>query len=116
MVKRWIPLESNPEVLNEFTSKLGLDTSKYSFTDVYGLDEVCPAVTHVKPALSFLHHRSAGLRAKYTQELLSMVPQPCLAVLMLFPVTADSERAKAQGMPQTADASMQSCPATAQST
>ena len=40
MVKRWIPLESNPEVLNDFTSKLGLDTSKYSFTDVYGLDEV----------------------------------------------------------------------------
>ena len=26
-----------------------------------------------------------------------MVPQPCLAVLMLFPVTADSERAKADG-------------------
>ena len=40
MVKRWIPLESNPDVLNTFTAKLGLDTSKYSFTDVYGLDEV----------------------------------------------------------------------------
>ena len=40
MGKRWVPLESNPEVINEFTQKLGLDTSKYSFCDVFGLDPV----------------------------------------------------------------------------
>ena len=41
MGKRWLPLESNPCVLNSFTSKLGLDVSQYSFHDVFGLDEVC---------------------------------------------------------------------------
>lgn len=40
MEKKWLPLESNPDVLNDFTSSLGLDVSKYSFHDVYGLDEV----------------------------------------------------------------------------
>lgn len=38
--KKWVPLESNPDVLNDFVVKLGLDASKYSFTDVFGLDEV----------------------------------------------------------------------------
>ena len=42
MGKRWLPLESNPVVLNDFTSKLGLDVSQYSFHDVFGLDEVSP--------------------------------------------------------------------------
>lgn len=40
MGKKWIPLEANPDVLNEYTSNLGLDTSKMSFCDVYSLDEV----------------------------------------------------------------------------
>lgn len=40
MGKRWVPLESNPEVINDFTQKLGLDTSKHSFCDVFGLDPV----------------------------------------------------------------------------
>lgn len=40
MGKKWLPLESNPEVLNDFVSKLGYDTSKYAFCDVFGLDEV----------------------------------------------------------------------------
>ena len=40
MVKRFLPLEANPDVLNAFTANLGLDTSKFSFCDVYGLDEV----------------------------------------------------------------------------
>ncbi len=40
MRKKWLPLESNPEVLNDFVSKLGYDTSKYCFCDVFGLDEV----------------------------------------------------------------------------
>ncbi len=40
MGKKWLPLESNPEVLNDFVGKLGYDTRKYSFCDVFGLDEV----------------------------------------------------------------------------
>ena len=40
MGKRWLPLESNPDVLNDFVQKLGFDTSKYAFCDVFGLDEV----------------------------------------------------------------------------
>lgn len=35
-----MPLESNPDVMNEFVARLGLDTSKHAFCDIYGLDEV----------------------------------------------------------------------------
>ena len=38
--QKWVPLEANPDVLNRFASKLGMDTSKVSFCDVWGLDEV----------------------------------------------------------------------------
>ena len=38
--QRWIPLEANPDVLNKYAGKLGLDTTRLSFTDVWGLDEV----------------------------------------------------------------------------
>lgn len=40
MTKKWIPLESNPDVLNDFVTSLGIDVSRYSFSDVFGLDEV----------------------------------------------------------------------------
>jgi ubiquitin carboxyl-terminal hydrolase L3 len=40
MGKRWVPIESNPEVFNRFASILGLDVSKLSFQDVFGLDPV----------------------------------------------------------------------------
>jgi hypothetical protein len=39
MPKKWIPLESNPEVMTEFASRVGLDTQQYSFHDIYGLDD-----------------------------------------------------------------------------
>ena len=40
MGKRWLPLESNPEVLNEFAAKVGMKSEEYRFCDVYGLDPV----------------------------------------------------------------------------
>jgi len=35
----WMALESNPEVLNEYGEKLGINTSKYTFADLYDTDE-----------------------------------------------------------------------------
>ena len=46
MGKRWLPLESNPEVLNDFAAKLGMATDKFKFCDVFGLDPVRATAAH----------------------------------------------------------------------
>lgn len=51
----WVPLESNPDVLNGFAHRVGLP-SEFNFVDVYGVDP----------------------------GLLMMVPKPVLAVTLLF--------------------------------
>ncbi|KAI6657397.1 Ubiquitin carboxyl-terminal hydrolase isozyme L3 [Oopsacas minuta] len=58
---KWVPLESNPEVMNKFIDVLGVENMQ--FTDVYGLDP----------------------------ELLGMVPSPCCSLILLFPVTEKYE-------------------------
>ncbi|KDQ61656.1 hypothetical protein JAAARDRAFT_31120 [Jaapia argillacea MUCL 33604] len=65
---RWIPLESNPEVLNSWANKAGLVASQAQFEDVYGLDP----------------------------ELLGMVSRPVNAVVLLFPITDRLENKRKQ--------------------
>ncbi|KMT11789.1 hypothetical protein BVRB_5g104910 [Beta vulgaris subsp. vulgaris] len=61
--KRWLPLEANPDIMNQFLWGLGLPAEEAECSDVYGLDE----------------------------ELLAMIPKPVLAVLFLYPLTSESE-------------------------
>ncbi|KAK4355905.1 hypothetical protein RND71_024876 [Anisodus tanguticus] len=61
--KRWLPLEANPDVMNQFLWGLGVPPNEAECCDVYGLDD----------------------------ELLEVVPKPVLAVLFLYPLTPQSE-------------------------
>ena len=39
MTKSWLPLESNPDVMNDYVSKMGLDVSKIQFHDVMSTED-----------------------------------------------------------------------------
>ncbi|KIM74816.1 hypothetical protein PILCRDRAFT_827874 [Piloderma croceum F 1598] len=64
----WIPLECNPEVFNKWANKAGLVSSSAQFYDIYGLDP----------------------------ELLSMVPRPVKAVVLVFPYGEARDRRRAE--------------------
>jgi len=66
MANRWIPLESNPEVLNSWAAAAGLVSSQTQFEDVYGLDP----------------------------ELLDLVSKPVKAIILLFPISEQLETAR----------------------
>jgi len=58
-------IENNPSVMTKLSHRLGLSSS-LSFQDVFSLTE---------------------------PELLALIPRPCLALLFLFPITDESEKA-----------------------
>jgi ubiquitin carboxyl-terminal hydrolase L3 len=64
MPKKWIPLESNPDVITEFASRIGLDTQQWAFHDVFGLDEEVKAAAagpvHACIAFALPTNLSAG--------------------------------------------------------
>lgn len=66
--KRVIPLESNPDIFNALAHKLGL-SPVLSFQDVYSITD---------------------------PELLTFLPQPVLALIMLFPLTDSYEEYRKQ--------------------
>jgi len=62
----WLALESNPEVVNNYISEIGFDTTKFLFYDILGTEE-------------------------WAQD---MIPKPVLAVMFLFPIKEASEAFK----------------------
>ena len=61
---RWLPLESNPDVMNNYMGNLGVDMSVFEYIDVYGFEP----------------------------DLLMMIPRPVIALVLLFPITENYEK------------------------
>jgi ubiquitin carboxyl-terminal hydrolase L3 len=61
--QKWFPLESNPSLMNGYVAKLGFNTDLYEFVDVFSTEDWA----------------------------LQMIPQPVVAVLMLYPLTEKQE-------------------------
>ncbi|CAI2728449.1 unnamed protein product [Schistosoma spindalis] len=62
---RWIPLEANPQVLNEYMNKLGVVEESWKFIDIFSLDD----------------------------DMLAFVPEPVIGLLFLYPVETSIENA-----------------------
>ncbi|KAK7676120.1 hypothetical protein QCA50_020933 [Cerrena zonata] len=77
MGKNVIPLESNPEIFNGLSEKLGL-SPVLQFQDVYSITE---------------------------PELLAFLPQPIYALIMLFPITGGNEKYRIEQDQGLADSS-----------
>ncbi|XP_011178485.1 ubiquitin carboxyl-terminal hydrolase [Zeugodacus cucurbitae] len=63
----WLPLESNPDVLTKYIHKLGV-SNEWSITDVVSLEP----------------------------EMLEWIPQPVKAIILLFPISDNYEKHRAQ--------------------
>lgn len=61
--QNWLPIESNPDVMNDYAQKLGWPVESFRFYDVLSTEDWA----------------------------IDMIPQPVLAVLMLFPIKPESE-------------------------
>ncbi|KAG4983165.1 hypothetical protein JHK87_027914 [Glycine soja] len=85
--KRWLPLEANPDIMNQFLWGLGLQEDGAKCCDVYGLDEKLLEI---------------------------MVPKPVLAVFFLYPittqVTADKVALSSGGQNQKLESIMETGP------
>jgi len=68
---KWLPLESNPEVMNEYVHKLGVSLD-WVYIDVFALEN----------------------------DYLSTIPQPAKAVLILFPVSENYKKDKEKEVKQ----------------
>jgi ubiquitin carboxyl-terminal hydrolase L3 len=97
MGKKWVPLESNPQVMTDLAQQLGVDITKFSFHDVFGLDEVRWAGRRHDAVHARLDHAALHWSCMRSQELLAMVPQPIKALLMCFPVSDEIDAAAKQG-------------------
>lgn len=64
--KNWLPLESNPDLMNQYIHRLGVNP-RFAFHEIMGVDDA----------------------------MLEWVPKPVYAVLMLFPISAASEAQRA---------------------
>jgi len=62
--KSWFPLESNPDALNRYISRLGFNTLLYQFVDVYSTEDWA----------------------------LEMIPGQVLALLLVYPITPNQEK------------------------